>query len=210
MEGSGVARRIASRAVANREAMYASEVGRLIDAGRAVMATTGTSGKPRVADIVSAAGLSNDAFYRHFRSKDELVAAILEDGTDRLHDYIAHQMGKEATPRDRVVRWVHGVLSQAEAESARTTRAVLWNAGGAGAGITSSPPAVGARLAELLHQPFAELGSAEPFLEAQLAAHSTLGILTDHLWRQVQPTSEDAERIVAALLRMVTGAAPKA
>ncbi len=29
--------------------------------------------RPRVADIVAAAGLSNDAFYRHFPSKDALL-----------------------------------------------------------------------------------------------------------------------------------------
>src|SRR5580765_7475821 len=30
---------------------------------------------PRVSDIVARAGLSNSAFYRHFRSKDDLVLA---------------------------------------------------------------------------------------------------------------------------------------
>lgn len=39
------------------------------------------------ADIVAAAGLSNDTFYRHVSSKDALVAAILEDGAERLCGY---------------------------------------------------------------------------------------------------------------------------
>ena len=40
--------------------------------------------RPRVADIVTEAGISNEGFYRHFASKDALVAAILDDGTERL------------------------------------------------------------------------------------------------------------------------------
>ena len=58
----------------------------------------GTTSRPRVADIVAAAGLSNDAFYRHFASKDALVAAILEDGTARLRSYLDHQMAKARRP----------------------------------------------------------------------------------------------------------------
>ena len=69
--------------------------------------------RPRVADIVAAAGLSNDAFYRHFASKEALVAAILEDGTARLTSYLDHQMAKAPTPADKVRRFVEGVMSQA-------------------------------------------------------------------------------------------------
>ncbi|MFW0793869.1 helix-turn-helix domain-containing protein [Gordonia sp. CPCC 205515] len=203
---STVARRIASRAVADREALYAAEVGRLIDAARELMASSGTTGKPRVADIVAAAGLSNEAFYRHFRSKDELVAAILEDGADRLCNYLAHQMAKKSTARDRIECWVEGVLAQADVDAARTTHAVLWNVGAVDAGIMTTPPSVGARLAELLHQPFAELGCTEPTLEAQLAAHATLGVLADHLWRQCQPTSDVVDRVIVGVLR-IAGAA---
>ncbi len=76
--------------------------------GRELMARCGTTSRPRVADIVAAAGLSNDAFYRHFSSKDALVAAILEDGTERLTSYLAHQMAKEPTPERQVRRWVDG------------------------------------------------------------------------------------------------------
>lgn len=91
--------------------------------------------RPRVADIVAAAGLSNDAFYRHFPSKDALVAALLEDGAQRLARYVARQMSKETdpkTPEGQVRRWVEGVLSQTREEIAATTLAVLWNGGSIG------------------------------------------------------------------------------
>ena len=77
-----VVSRIAAKTAARRRRPdYEAEVRTLLDAARKVMATTG---KARVADILAEAGLSNDAFYRHFRSKDALVAALTEEGTERV------------------------------------------------------------------------------------------------------------------------------
>ena len=96
---------------------YADEVRRLLDAALEVMQRSGPDLAARVADIVAAAGLSNDAFYRHFPSKDALVAAVLEDGTERLTSYLAHQMAKQPTPEGQVRRWVEGIMSQAAPKS---------------------------------------------------------------------------------------------
>ena len=92
---------------------------------------------PRVADIVAAAGLSNDAFYRHFRSKDDLVNALLDDGAERLRGYLAHQMAKARTPEAQVRRWVEGVLAQADGDIAAATLAVLWNGSSADGGLAA-------------------------------------------------------------------------
>ena len=196
-----VAARIAQRTLAARAPDYSAEVRRLLDAGREAMRKCGTDARPRVADIVAAAGMSNDAFYRHFSSKDELVAAILEDGTERLRSYLAHQMGRASTPAAKVRRWVAGVLAQADDESADTTRAVLWNAGGLGRALVSDGPSTS--LATLLEAPFAELGSTSPALDASLAAHAVVGELSDHLRRGVRPTKADSERISAFCLAAV-------
>ena len=85
--------------LAEREAEYSDEVQRLLDAGLAVMARSGTSASPRVADIVSEAQVSNDAFYRHFSSKEDLVLAVAEAGAERLVSYVSHQMNKHPDPR---------------------------------------------------------------------------------------------------------------
>ena len=128
-----VASRIARQTLDRRGPDYTDEVRRLIDAGRTVMRRCGTDSRPRVADIVAEADLSNEGFYRHFASKDALVAAILDDGTERLLSYLAHQMAKESTAEGQVRCWVEGVLSQAaDEESAATTLAVLWNAASLG------------------------------------------------------------------------------
>jgi AcrR family transcriptional regulator len=167
------------------------------------MGRCGTSSRPRVTDIVAAAGLSNEAFYRHFASKDALVTAILEDGGERLRSYLAHQLAKEPTPEAQVRRWVEGVLAQASGDIAVTTLAVLWNGGSAGGGLAAGRHFASAPLASLLHDPFAALGSDAPELDAALAAHATLGKLSDCLWQGVHPTPSEVGRVVAFCLAAV-------
>src|SRR5436309_15299752 len=122
-----VADRTVERALAPRHSVYAEEVRRLIDAGVAVM-RDGQSTNPRVSEIVAQAGLSNQAFYRHFRSKDELLLAILDDGLRQLVGYLEHQMAKEHSGIGRVRTWVEGVLAQAaNEEAAEATRPFVLN-----------------------------------------------------------------------------------
>jgi AcrR family transcriptional regulator len=209
-ESTDVAQRIAQQTLAARAPDYSAEVRRLLDAGREVMRRNGTTGKAKVADIVAASGLSNDAFYRHFSSKDALVAAILEDGTARLQSYLAHQMEKEATPEGQVRRWVEGVLAQAtDEDAAATTLAVLWNAGGwnvAGAIERPAGPSANAPLATLLWDPFRELGSVRPELDASLVGHAVVGNLSDHLWQRTRPSRSETAHLVAFCLRSVSRA----
>ena len=191
----GVAQRVAQRTLADRESTYADEVRRLLDAALTVMLRCGTTSSPRVADIVAEAGLSNDAFYRHFASKADLVTALLEDGAERLRGYLAHQMAKERTPEAQVRRWVQGVLAQTEPGVAETTRAVLWNGGSVGIKEASGRHFASAPLATLLHAPLADLGSDDPPLHATLAAHAALGVLADHLWQGTRPDRHEVDRI---------------
>ena len=44
-------------------------------------------------------------------------------------------------------------------------------------------------LATLLREPFADLGSADPDLDASLAAHAVVGTLSDHLWDRARPSA---------------------
>ena len=48
------------------------------------------------------------------------------------------------------------------------------------------------------------LGSATPELDAALAAHATLGLLSDCLWREAQPTRAEVERVTTFCLHAVT------
>jgi AcrR family transcriptional regulator len=198
-----VASRVAHRTLARREADYADEVRRLLDAALAVIERHGTDARPRVADIVAEAGLSNDAFYRHFASKDALVAALLDDGAQRLASYLRHQTAKVSDPRDRVRVWVEGVLAQTRGALARSTRAVLWNGGGVEGGLASGRHFASAPLAALLAESLRELGSADPGLDAVLVTHAVLGRVADHLWQETQPEAAEVDHLVGFCLRAV-------
>ncbi len=199
-----IAEQIAQRTLARRGAGYVEEVRRLLDAALAVMRAGGPDARARVADIVAAAGLSNDAFYRHFPSKDALVTALIDDGSARLRGYLAHQMAKESTPDGRIRRWVEGVLSQARGDVAEATLAVMVNAGGAtAAGLRQYPS--GDVLSTLLVEPLEELGSTAPELDASFIADGVIGRLTDLLWQRTAPTRAEVTRTVE-LARRVAGA----
>lgn len=200
-----LAARIAGRTLAARNAQYAEEVRRLLDAGLVVMRRCGTTSSPRVADIVNEAGLSNDAFYRHFASKQALVAAIIEDGTARLASYVEHQMAKASTPEDQVRHWVEAVLGQAaDREGAETTLAVMWNGGAVSDDLDGERPTTVAMLAPLLDEPLAALGSNDPLLDAALVAHMTIGRLSDHLWQRTAPKRAEVTHLVDLVVRAVS------
>jgi AcrR family transcriptional regulator len=196
-----VVARLAQRAIARREAGYADEVRRLLDAGLEVMRRAGTTSCPGVADIVGAAGLSNDAFYRHFASKEELVTAIVGAGAERLVGYLAHQMAKATAPDDRLRRWIEGVMAQAaDPEVAEPTRAVLWNGSRVGDASRADTSATYAPLAVLLHEPLAALASADPERDAAVIVQAVMGRMQDFLWRRAQPTGDDVDHLVAFCL----------
>lgn len=200
-DGGGVAARIAARTLAKRSPDYESEVRRLLDAALEVIAKHGTTARARVADIVAAAGLSNDAFYRHFPSKDALVGALIEDGTQRLASYVAHQMAKESTPEGQVRRWVEGVLSQTKDDTAATTLAVVWNGSSFDTGTGAGSHNAAAPLAALLHEPFIALGSTNVELDASLVAHALLGTLSDYLWARAKPSKSELEHLTQFCIR---------
>jgi AcrR family transcriptional regulator len=198
-----VAGRIAAASLARRGLDYEGEVRRLLDAAFVVIERNGTTARARVADIVAEAGLSNEAFYRHFASKDALVAALVEDGALRLASYVAHQMDKEPTARGKVRRWVAGVLSQAGGTTAATTLAVLWNGSRFDAGVAPGSQSTTAPLAALLQAPLAELGSGAPELHAALVSQAVVGTVSQHLWARTQPTRREVDQITEFCLAAV-------
>jgi AcrR family transcriptional regulator len=117
-----LAREVADRTLAERRKTYAEEVRRLIDAAFAVMRDTADI-DPNVRDIVRAAGLSNQAFYRHFPSKDSLFLAVLGDGQRQMTTYLRLRVGAVKPPREKVRVWIEGVMAQARDDrAAQATR----------------------------------------------------------------------------------------
>ena len=52
-----------------------------------------------------------------------------------------------------------------------------------------------------LQETFADLGAADPELDATLVAHAVLGRLSDHLWQRTRPTRTEVQAITAFCLR---------
>ena len=80
-------------------------------------------------------------------------------------------------------------------QAADTTLAVLWNGTSVGAGVTAGRYDASVPLGALLVEPFAALGSSTPEMDASLAAHATLGKVSDYLWAGTRPHRDEIERI---------------
>ena len=114
--------RVVERTLERRRAVAQDEIERLVAATFALIERTGVL-EPKVSDILAEAGLSNQAFYRHFRSKHELLVAVLDDGIRGLADYLEGRMAACDDPVDAVREWVRGLALQAQDPAgARATR----------------------------------------------------------------------------------------
>lgn len=200
--GASVADDLAARALDGRRAAYAEEVRRLIDAAYAVMRTTGDI-EPRVGDVVRAAGLSNQAFYRHFRSKDELLLAVLTDGRRRLVASLTARMARAEPGAPRVAAWIEGVLAQARnRDAAENTRPFAAN----GSRIADRFPAEwGASRDELLAPLRAALAEVDgdPARDPEALYDLAFGAMESALLRRETPTRDDVEHLVQFGLRGV-------
>ncbi len=190
------------RRAGDRYAAAEDEVRRLLDVGLELMRAD-PAGSPRISEIVRLAKVSNDAFYRAFRSKDDLMAAIADDGSRRLLGYIGHQRDKHSDPADQVRACVRAVFAQAaDPEVAATTRAVLRHA--------SRDPSAGSvairrRIAELLVEPLRELGSTDPDRDALTGSCATFAVMEQFLWAEDRPTEDDVEHLVGWVLPRADG-----
>ena len=86
-----IARRAMAHSIERRRIVLEEEVAALIEASLSVIRKTGKL-EPRVSEVVAEAGLSNQVFYKHFRSKDELLLAVLDEGSYNLTTYLEHRM----------------------------------------------------------------------------------------------------------------------
>lgn len=194
-----VERAVAARTLQERTAAYADEVRRLVDAAYAVMRRT-ESLDPRVSDIVQAAGFSNQAFYRHFRSKDELLVAVLDDGRRRLVETLERRMARAAPGAAAVQAWVEGLLEQARnPEAAANTRPFAVN----GARLAERYPDATASQREQVVAPLRSAVAAadgDPDRDADAIYHLTMAATEDAIVRRQPPSRDDVAHLVAFAL----------
>jgi AcrR family transcriptional regulator len=202
--GPSLAEQAVLRSTERLVAASTDEAEALMAAAMDEMVRLGSERRVTVADVVRAAGLSNQAFYRHFASKDDLTAALVDAGARRLVGYLDHRMSLVDDPLDQVRAWIRGVLSQVtDPAVAEPTRAVAWNRT-----VINSDAVEDARRAEsmiwaLLEQPFAAVGVPEPANEAYLVGCMVFAVLNDGLWADPPPTLDDLAFVTDFVLARV-------
>lgn len=192
------------RPLAERYETYAGEVRSLLDAAFSVMRRTG-SVSPRVSEIVGEAGLSNQAFYRHFASKDELLVAVLDDGLRQLVDYLEHVMAKAATPLDRVRRWIEGILAQAvDAQAASSTRPFVVNSLRLRDQFTDEVLRSDERLKAPLRAALVDVPGADVERDTEAIYQLAMGRMHSYLLQRERPSRRDVEHLVEFAVRGLT------
>jgi AcrR family transcriptional regulator len=189
---------------------YPDEVARLLHAGLQEIAERGDV-EPRVVDIVKRAGLSNKAFYRHFRSKDELLLAILEEGMRaRVSEFDARlARGRSATERVRI--WVECVLEQAVNEQlAALTRPLLVYqarlADSLGEQLWGHADHLRAPLESALRDGLesGELAVLDPRAEAEVIYYLAMGWMHGRVMQRKRATWDEARRVADFALAGLT------
>jgi AcrR family transcriptional regulator len=201
-----LAEELAGKAVAGRLESYAGEVRRLLDAAYTVMARTGDI-EPRVGDIVKEAGLSNQAFYRHFAGKDALLVAVLDEGQRRLVGTLERRMQRVEPGAPRVRAWVEGVLEQARnPEAAENTRPFAIN----GVRLNDRFPEETAASKERLVAPLraAIIDAGGDAVRDTAAVHElAMGTMHRYLVERRTPSRADVEHVVRFALAGVEASA---
>ena len=199
-------RRAVERAVAGRHASYADELRRIVDATYRVIERTGTV-DPTLRDILRESGLSTQAFYRYFTSKDELLLVLLDDGGRLLLGYLTHRMERAADAEGRIRAWIAGVLAQATDEgAARRTRPFVANEARLAERFPAEQQSSVDLITGLLVTPICDLNGgrrADARRDADAIYHLAFGALRRHLTRGTTPTRAEIEHLSRFALRAV-------
>ncbi|HEY2811939.1 MAG TPA: TetR/AcrR family transcriptional regulator [Acidimicrobiales bacterium] len=126
----------------------AEELQLLFDAAFEVMRQKGYQ-DVTVGDILAAAGVSTRSFYRHFASKEELLAAMFGRDAEQFAAAIARRVDAAPTPRAAVVVWIDEILGFGLGRGRARRAAVL----GSPAAMRALPADVLARAGLLLTAP---------------------------------------------------------
>jgi AcrR family transcriptional regulator len=120
-----VASRLVERPLRRQREKSEREVEQLLRAAERVLARRGYAGL-RVDDVLSEAGLSTRAFYRHFRGRAELYLALFDHESTRAVERLEALVGAHEQPDEQVAAWIDANLALAfDARLARRTRLFL-------------------------------------------------------------------------------------
>jgi AcrR family transcriptional regulator len=143
------------------------------------------SGSTSVADILREAGLSTRAFYRHFRSKDDLILALYRQAQERVTAELSEATARADGPREALAAWVDHYLGVAyDAKRATQSRVLSSSEARAAKGFRAAQQegqlGMRAILVEVLRagQRSGELPGTDPVEDAR-AVHSVVSGLVE-------------------------------
>jgi AcrR family transcriptional regulator len=201
--------RAITRAISDRYRAAAEDVDRIIEAAYRVVERMGKV-DPRLRDILDEAGLSTEAFYRHFESKDELLLVLLADGRHRLAGYLAHRMDKAGDPLGRVRAWIEGVLAQAvDPVAASRTRPFLTSLNRLAEQYPDEQQSSFQVLVELLRDALVSASEAglitdtDPGRDALAIYQLAISVMESHILAGTKPSATDIDHLVAFSLRAI-------
>jgi AcrR family transcriptional regulator len=197
--------RAVARSLARRQASYADEVERIVSATYEVIERTGSL-DPTMRDILRQSGISTQAFYRHFRSKDELLLALLDDGRRRLSSYLGHRMAKAETAEGKLRAWIEGVLAQASDETAAAkTRPFLANLDRLAEQYPKDQQESVDLLIGLLEGALGQMGAPPGRLRLDAVAiyHLAVGTMHQHIRDRSRPSAGEVEHVIEFSLAAV-------
>jgi AcrR family transcriptional regulator len=204
-----LADRAIERTVAARRAEYGAEMRRIVDTTFALIERSGSL-DPSMREILAETGLSTQAFYRYFSSKDELMLALLDEGRRRLVDSLQRRMARADEPADQVRAWIEGVLAQASnAAAAARTRPWALSEQRLAELFPSEHEASVELLVDLLRRPIARLQGNGTQAEAgedaaTMVYQLTFATLRAHLVARTKPETRETDALVSFCLRGAT------
>jgi AcrR family transcriptional regulator len=198
-------RQLTRTARPERQASYDDEVRRLISAAQQVMLAKGRTEQPRVAEIVAAAGITNQAFYRHFRSRDDVIIATYEQGLLTISNYLAHRVKGRRGLTAKVTAWIDGILAQIEdSELTELSAAILWNVAQIARDQSEIEPKGHARILEVLTEVLRAGGVAHPDRTAHLVQTTVTGVTEHCMETDVRLSSDDRAALIRFCLAGIT------
>ena len=163
----------------------------IVDAARARFASHGFA-HTSMADIVTESGLSNGAIYRYFTSKDEIVIAVCEQGT-------------EALPKALTAEAVGGFLDHVRAEARDRHHAQLVAQIYAEAAVSPPLAAVVQRQLAAMRAAIAELVPASRRPQAGQIAEAFVALCASYNQQLAIRGDLDPAPFTAALMAIVRG-----
>ncbi|HUI04435.1 MAG TPA: TetR/AcrR family transcriptional regulator [Acidimicrobiales bacterium] len=201
------ARRALADTMSKRHDAYVHDAQRIVASTFRLIERTGGI-DPSLRDILAEAHLSTQAFYRLFRSKDELMLALLDDGRRQLVGYLEHRMEGAPDPASKVRAFIEGVMAQAQTPGAAArTRPFVVHQDRLAEAFPDEQQASVTLLVDLLRDATGDAAGCEAVYRL------TFATLHDHLLRRTRPSAAEVEHLVgfalAGLGLAAAGGAPR-